>query len=156
MDNSPVMNDMVNIHPVTAADHQRLSVIWESAVKATHDFLSAEDFAYYKARLFSYFTQVSLFAYRTPTGEQAGFIGVADSAVEMLFVHDAFRGQGIGQALLHFAIHRLYARRLDVNEQNSPVVGFYTRMGFKVTGRSPVDGDGKPYPLLHLEYEEEE
>lgn len=149
------MNDITNIHPVTAADHQRLSVIWESAVKATHDFLTEEDFAYYKARLTSYFVQVSLFAYRTPAGELAGFIGVADSAVEMLFVHDAFRGQGIGRALLHFAIHQLHARRLDVNEQNSQATGFYARMGFKVKGRSPVDGEGKPYPLLHLEYEEE-
>lgn len=142
----------MNIHPVTAADHQRLSVIWESTVRATHDFLSAEDFAYYKARLSSYFAQVSLFAYRIPAGELAGFIGVADSSVEMLFVHDAFRGQGIGRALLHFAVYQLHARRLDVNEQNSLAVGFYARMGFKVMGRSPVDGEGKPYPLLHLEY----
>lgn len=146
------MNDMVNIHPATAADHQRLSVIWESAVRATHDFLTEEDFAYYKARLTSYFAQVSLFAYQTSAGELAGFIGIADSSVEMLFVHDAFRGQGVGRALLHFAVHRLHARRLDVNEQNSQATGFYTRMGFKVTGRSPVDGEGKPYPLLHLEY----
>ncbi|MEQ9247207.1 MAG: GNAT family N-acetyltransferase, partial [Nitratireductor sp.] len=28
--------------------------------------------------------------------------------------------------------------------------GFYRKMGFAVTGRSPRDGDGRPYPLLHM------
>jgi hypothetical protein len=27
---------------------------------------------------------------------------------------------------------------------------FYQHIGFSVTGRSPVDGQGKPYPLLHM------
>ncbi len=31
-------------------------------------------------------------------------------------------------------------------------VGFYKKMGFKVTGRSEVDDLGKPYPLLNLAY----
>lgn len=39
---------------------------------------------------------------------------------------------------------------VDVNEQNTQAVGFYARAGFTVTGRSPVDDEGRPYPLLHL------
>ncbi len=31
-------------------------------------------------------------------------------------------------------------------------VGFYKKVGFKVTGRSEVDDLGKPYPLLNLAY----
>ena len=27
---------------------------------------------------------------------------------------------------------------------------FYERVGFRVTGRSAKDGEGRPYPLLHL------
>jgi putative acetyltransferase len=42
----------------------------------------------------------------------------------------------------------------DVNEQNGQAVGFYKRMGFTATGRSPLDGQGRPYPLLHLKHGE--
>ncbi len=41
----------------------------------------------------------------------------------------------------------------NVNEQNAQAVGFYKKMGFKVTGRSEVDDLGKPYPLLNLIYQ---
>jgi putative acetyltransferase len=40
---------------------------------------------------------------------------------------------------------------VDVNEQNPLALQFYERMGFKVVGRSELDGGGKPFPLLHLQ-----
>ena len=40
--------------------------------------------------------------------------------------------------------------RVDVNEQNPEALGFYLANGFEVTGRSPLDGQGRPFPLLHL------
>jgi len=43
--------------------------------------------------------------------------------------------------------------RTTVNEQNRLAVGFYERMGFRVSGRSPDDGSGRPYPLLHMIWE---
>ena len=42
------------------------------------------------------------------------------------------------------------ARSVDVNEQNPQALGFYLRLGFVRHGRSPVDGSGKPFPILHL------
>ena len=39
---------------------------------------------------------------------------------------------------------------LDVNEQNPDAVDFYRRRGFEQVGRSPVDSDGRPFPLLHF------
>lgn len=143
----------IKIIPATVADYPRLQAIWESAVQATHNFLSEEDFAYYRSRLTDYFAQVELYVYKDEQGELAGFIGVADGHVEMLFVDNAFRRQGVGRQLLSFAVTRLNARRLDVNEQNQQALGFYTHMGFKIMGRSPLDGEGKPYPLLHLQYD---
>jgi putative acetyltransferase len=52
--------------------------------------------------------------------------------------------------LLTYAVTTLGATILDVNEQNEQALGFYLRMGFEVVGRSPLDGMGKPYPLLHM------
>ena len=42
------------------------------------------------------------------------------------------------------------AHELDVNEQNPQALAFYQRMGFQVVGRSAVDGQGNPFPLLHM------
>ncbi|WP_311769057.1 GNAT family protein [Novispirillum itersonii] len=38
-----------------------------------------------------------------------------------------------------------------MNEDNPQAVAFYRHMGFTVTGRSEVDGSGKPFPLLHMQ-----
>ena len=39
---------------------------------------------------------------------------------------------------------------VDVNEQNPQAVGFYRHYGFIQVARSPLDGEGKPFPLLHM------
>lgn len=37
-----------------------------------------------------------------------------------------------------------------MNEQNPQASGFYRHYGFVITGRSPLDGQGNPFPLLHM------
>ena len=87
---------------------------------------------------------------RGEEGEIAGFCGVHDGNIEMLFIAPEARGSGVGRLLVAYAINRQGARRVDVNEQNAQALGFYQHLGFGVTGRSPLDGQGKPYPLLHM------
>ncbi len=142
-----------NIVKGTDNDFNQLSTIWESAVKATHDFLDHEDFVYYKSRIMDYFRMVDIYVYKNEQGKAIGFIGVSESMVEMLFVDATFRGRAVGKKLLEYAIYTLNVYKLDVNEQNTQALGFYTHMGFKITGRSQTDSEGKPYPLLHLQYE---
>ncbi len=89
---------------------------------------------------------------KTKNEEIVGFIGVSGSMLEMLFVDAAFRRRGIGRKLLHYVVDKLNVCKLDVNEQNNQAIGIYTHMGFKIMGRSPLDNEGNPYPLLHLQY----
>jgi putative acetyltransferase len=42
---------------------------------------------------------------------------------------------------------------VDVNEQNPQAIGFYEHIGFKKVARSPLDEQGKPYPLFHFALE---
>ena len=51
---------------------------------------------------------------------------------------------------IHYAVTQLNAFLVDVNEQNSQGVGFYKHLGFKVISRSPLDGNGNPFPVLHM------
>ena len=39
---------------------------------------------------------------------------------------------------------------MDVNGQNAAARGFYEACGFVVEGRSELDDQGRPYPLLHM------
>ena len=140
------------IDSVTFEDYPQLLNVWESAVKNTHHFLSAEDFDYYKSQIPIYLPHLKLYAYENEKNEIRGFIGVSGVKIEMLFVDNTFRGMGIGRKLVNFALENLNASKVDVNEQNEQAIGFYKHLGFEIIGRSKVDGVGKNYPILHMEY----
>lgn len=137
------------IRKIEASDYQNLITIWESAVLNTHDFLKEEDFNYYKEQIPTYFEHVVLMGYEE-SGILVGFMGISGENLEMLFIHNDFRGKGIGKQLIYHAIKNLEVANVDVNEQNIQAVDFYKHMGFKVLKRSALDGQGKEYPILHM------
>ncbi|MGH1518134.1 GNAT family N-acetyltransferase [Chryseobacterium sp. JK1] len=138
------------IKEIKISDYPRLVEIWESAVRNTHDFLREEDFVYYKKQLPVYFQYVTLVGFEQ-NNILIGFAGVAEGNLEMLFVHNDYRGTGIGKKLMAYTISDLQVRKVDVNEQNSQAVDFYKHLGFSVLYRSELDGEGKEYPVLHME-----
>lgn len=138
------------IRNIESGERSVLIRIWESAVSHTHRFLKEEDFLYYKTRLSLYFQQVTLYGFEQE-GVLMGFMGVYETTLEMLFVYNEYRGKGIGKELLTYAIQGLEANKVDVNEQNIQTVGFYQYIGFNITGKDDCDGDGKAYPILHMQ-----
>lgn len=133
------------------ADWPGLLALWEASVRATHHFLAEADLTAIRERLLpEYFSQVELLCLRGPGGDLRAFLGVAEERVEMLFVHPDHLGRGLGGILARHAIYELGCTKVDVNEQNPRALAFYLRLGFKVGGRSELDGQGKPFPLLHL------
>lgn len=142
---------MVTIYKASEDDFDTLTNIWEASVRATHDFLSEADIAWLRPQIRNvYLKAVDSYAFQKPQGNILGFVGVASGKIEMLFISPQARGQGIGKQLLHYAIVHAGATELDVNEQNPQATGFYQHLGFEIMGRSPVDGMGKPFPLLHM------
>ncbi|MFM5696831.1 acetyltransferase [Aeromonas veronii] len=141
----------MTIVQVSRADYPALIDLWEASVRATHHFLpEAEILALKPLILEHYFDAVTLHCARTEEGHITGFSGVHEGKLEMLFVAPGARGSGVGCLLVAHAITQGGATQVDVNEQNEQAVGFYLKMGFTVTGRSPLDAQGKPYPLLHM------
>lgn len=129
--------------------------VWEASVRATHHFLKEADIEYFKPLILNtYLDAVDLRCVRNGKEEIVGFSGVADGSLEMLFIHPAERGNGIGKALLEYSIKEQKVTKVDVNEDNEQAVGFYEKFGFKTYGRSELDSSGKPYPTLHMELEE--
>lgn len=139
----------MKIRKANQNDYNAIMQVWESAVKATHDFLAEEDFLYFKEKIpVDYLPAVEL--YVLTDGEIKGFLGTSGDMLEMLFVHAGSRGKGYGKTLLQYAIDHLQITKVDVNEQNQQAVGFYEKMGFTLTGRDEKDAMGKDYPVLHL------
>lgn len=139
------------IRQAIAADHPRLLDIWLRAVRATHHFLQASDIDALLPQLRDvYLPAVELWVAVDPDDNPLGFIGLGENHVEMLFIEPEWRGRGIGRALLDFCRSSRDTLSVDVNEQNPQAVGFYLHYGFVQTGRSPLDGEGRPFPLLHM------
>lgn len=137
---------------VDSVDYDRLTEIWEGAVRATHDFLTEDDILYYKEQVRNvYLYAVDLLAVRNEEGVILGFMGMSPPCkVEMLFVDPALRRKGIGSALIRHAAGALGYLEVDVNEQNPSGIRFYEKCGFILTGRSEHDAQGRPFPLLHM------
>ena len=138
------------IRKIELTDYPRLVEIWESAVRNTHDFLKEEDFLYYKKQLPMYFQYVTLMGFEQE-GVLIGFMGVAEGNLEMLFIDNDYRGTGVGKQLITYAIDHLGVTKVDVNEQNAQAVGFYKYIGFNILSKSELDGEGKEYPILHMQ-----
>ncbi|MGH2420084.1 GNAT family N-acetyltransferase [Pseudomonas canadensis] len=139
------------IHTPKTSDYQKLTEIWESSVRATHDFLPDSYIERLRNLVLThYLDTVMLICTKDPHQRITGFAGVAAGKVEMLFIDPQHRGQGLGRQLLRYAVEHLNADELEVNEQNPQALGFYLKQGFEVIGRTEHDGLGQPYPLLHM------
>lgn len=140
----------MRIRRSTAGDGQRVLAIWRGAVDATHDFLSREDKEAIAAEVADFLPSAPLWLAVDADDRALGFMLLDGARMEALFIDPAQRGKGIGRALVEHALAGAPEILTDVNEQNAQAVGFYERMGFVVTGRSALDGQGRGYPLLHL------
>jgi putative acetyltransferase len=141
------------IRPARPAETAALVELWERSVRATHDFLTEADIAELRPLVEKALTSGSLELWVLVGADDApaGFMGMAGADIAALFIEPGRRGQGGGRRLVEHA-QALHPGDLtvDVNEQNPAARGFYEALGFVVVGRSPLDEDGRPFPLLHM------
>lgn len=140
---------MKNIRKCSESDYSDLVDIWERSVRASHSFLSDRDIAEIRDKLAAeYLPNVDLSCVEAG-GRIVGFIGVASTKIDMLFIDAPLRGQGYGSMLMDYAVNQ-GAMSVDVNEQNPAALKFYISKGFHITGRDDTDDAGRPFPILHL------
>lgn len=130
---------------------EQLLKVWESSVKATHLFLSTDEISNIKQYVPQALHSVPvLVVAKNENGNPVGFMGIVGKMLEMLFISNESRGQGIGTQLLQYGIDIYSVNELAVNEQNPLAKGFYEHMGFEVYKRTELDEQGNPYPLLYM------
>ena len=144
---------MATIRRSRPDDSDRVIEIWSAAVDATHDFLTAVDRVSIGEEVSGFLPTVPLWLAVDADDYPLAFMFIHDGQMEALFVDPGYRGSGIGAALVRHGLKSNPSMTTDVNEQNEQAIGFYERMGFVRTGRLELDGQGRPYPLIHLVFQ---
>lgn len=153
MSGSQLIQIDLRVRPARAADRDRLVELWERAVRVTHHFLGEIDIATLRplvaAELAS--DEIAWWVLVSAADAVIGFLGMGSDTIEGLFIDPDCHGLGGGTFLVTHA-QRLSAGPLsvEVNEQNDGAVKFYQALGFTVVSRSPVDGGGRPFPVLRM------
>ncbi|MCI9468954.1 MAG: GNAT family N-acetyltransferase [Oscillospiraceae bacterium] len=130
---------------------QKLLMVWEASVRATHLFLSDAEIKQIKEYVPQALNAVThLIVAERESGAPIAFMGVEDGRLEMLFLLPPERSRGLGKQLLQLGIQDYGVLELTVNEQNPQAVGFYEHLGFETYKRTVRDEAGRPYPLLYM------
>ena len=142
---------MVEVKERTDFLIDRLLEVWEGSVRATHLFLSDSEIQEIKEYVPQALRGIPhLVVAEKEGGLPAGFMGVDERKLEMLFIAPEERGKGLGKELIRYGIAHYALQELAVNEQNPQAKGFYEHMGFQVYKRTERDEQGNPYTLLYM------
>lgn len=135
------------------ADVPRALHIWRDAVDATHSFLTPTDRREIDRMVAEEFLpNAELWLVDGPDGRAAGFLVMDGAMIDALFVDPVLHGQGYGTALLDHALALSPEATVEASEQADNALPFYEARGFVRTGRSETDPEGRPYPLIQLQY----
>lgn len=142
----------VRVRPARADDRPRMLELWERSVRATHLFLEEEDVEKLRPLVADELETDSIDWWVLLSDESVfGFLGFAQDAIEALFIDPGHHRQGGGTRLVSHAQSLAEgALAVEVNEQNQAALRFYEALGFSVVGRSPTDGGGRPFPIVHM------
>lgn len=145
----------MTIRPQQPGDVPVLLAVWRAAVCATHDFLEPAAIQALLPEVDAYLRAPGhpMWVLCDPgvSGAAVGFLGLDGATVASLFIAPTHLRRGGGRALMAHARRRAgQVLSVAVNAQNGRALAFYRAMGFVETGRSALDDQGRPYPLVHL------
>ena len=130
---------------------EQLINVWESSVRATHLFLSAQEIEEIKKYVPQALESIENLVIAVDKDNlPVAFMGIENEKLEMLFIAPEERGEGLGKGLISYGVENYSIREVTVNEQNPQAIGFYEHMGFKTYKRTECDEQGMPYPLLYM------
>ncbi|MDO5601397.1 MAG: N-acetyltransferase [Oscillospiraceae bacterium] len=128
-------------------DEEAVMALWLAANRQAHAFIEAE----YWERCFDAVRRMLPRAEMyidEKDGELTGFIGLAGTYIEGLFVKEAARSQGVGKQLLDFVKTRKPYLTLKAYQKNSRALHFYMREGFALKEKGIDRETGEPEYLM--------
>ncbi|KPN96330.1 GNAT family N-acetyltransferase [Lysinibacillus sp. ZYM-1] len=140
----------MQMRQATSHDYEDILNLWEQSVLATHDFLKLEDLQAIKKEIPAYFPHLDVQLWYLDTAF-IGFSAYHNHHLEMLFLDPREIGKGYGKQIIQQLIQNFDIQSVDVNKDNEQAKIFYLKNGFSIVSESPTDGQGRLYPILHLQ-----
>lgn len=144
----------ISIIPFESSMLDSLLRVWEDSVRNSHFFLKDSDITQIQEEVKAAFKSLQNILVAKVGDEFAGFIGVSEKSIEMLFVSPKFSHIGFGRALMCEAIDAFFVRQneifVDCNEENKKGLSFYQKLGFMQRSRSKTDSKGRNFPIIHF------
>ncbi|WP_416487523.1 GNAT family N-acetyltransferase [Brachyspira hyodysenteriae] len=128
----------------------KLYILWEKSVRATHLFLKEDDIINISKYVKKYLIDIKHLIIVETEYDIIGFMGTENQKLEMLFLDPEAIGNGIGKELIKYAIENYDIKEVSVNEQNTNAYNFYKNMGFKDYKRDEYDDLGNNFPIIHM------
>ena len=127
---------MLTIRPFTLADMDDYLDMWWEASKVGHPFIPEASRLRDHDKMRDVLLPVSETYLALDGDVLIGGVTLDGNTVAGLFVHPDFHGYGYGLALMRYAHYAHWTRRgaplqVEVFEQNTRAVRFYTRFGFE-------------------------
>lgn len=137
------------IKPLTEKNYPEIEEIWWKSVQATHSFIKKEDLSYIKSLFPSFLVGVKLWGI-FQNNKIAGFMGIYEKELVMIFLDPKFLRKGFGSELIKKAIKE-GVTRTEVNEANIDAIKFYEKHNFSLSKKQEKDALGLPYPIWEME-----
>ena len=128
----------------------KLYIIWEKSVRATHLFLKEDDIINISKYVRKYLIDIKHLIIAEKEYDIIGFMGIENKKLEMLFIAPKFIKKGIGRKFIEYAIENYDIKEVSVNEQNINAYNFYKHIGFKDYKRDEYDDLGNNFPIIHM------
>lgn len=147
-----------NIRPASAADASRIAeMIVVNYRRNFYPFFKNDAFYFGELNVMSVAAEYSegsqalKNSYVYDDGVVRGMIRVSGREIEKLYVEPQFQSNGIGAALLGFALCELNVSELWALEYNTRGIAFYEKNGFRLTGEKFMEDGWIPLlKMIHL------
>lgn len=123
--------------------------IWLTANREAHPFIDAAYWESHYAEVERAISEAEVYV-SDDDGTVTGFIGLCGEYVAGVFVVSERRGEGIGAALLQYALARHHELTLRVYTRNTGACRFYIRQGFRITGEQTDEATGEREYVMTL------